>query len=172
MQKLKSEVIIRPFMNDQDDIEQLTHVLNRAYKQLADMGLMYVASYQKSDVTFARIQDGYCLVAIQDDSIVGTATYYPSGTKGGSHRYEKEGVGVIGQFGVLPELQSTGVGSALLESIEQNAFEDGAEELALDTAEGASHLRSYYSKRGYRFIEYTDWEVTNYRSVIMSKSLK
>ena len=172
MQKLKSEVIIRPFMNDQDDIEQLTHVLNRAYKQLADMGLMYVASYQKSDVTLARIKNGYCLVAIQDDSIVGTATYYPSGTKGGCPWYEKEGVGVIGQFGVLPELQSTGVGSALLESIEQKAFEDGAEELALDTAEGASHLRSYYAKRGYRFIEYTDWEVTNYRSVIMSKSLQ
>ena len=32
-------------------------------------------------------------------------------------------------------------------------------------------LIDYYQKRSYRFIEYVDWDVTNYRSVILSKSL-
>ncbi|MBW1796697.1 MAG: GNAT family N-acetyltransferase, partial [Deltaproteobacteria bacterium] len=46
---------------------------------------------------------------------------------------------------------------------------DGASELALDTAEQATHLINWYERLGYRFIEYVDWDVTNYRSVIMSK---
>ena len=44
--------------------------------------------------------------------------------------------------------------------------------VTLDTAEGAEHLIRTYEKRGYRFIEYVQWEVTNYRSVVMSKKLK
>jgi len=46
------------------------------------------------------------------------------------------------------------------------------EELALDTAEGASHLIKYYSDKGYRFIEYINWEITNYRNVVLSEKLK
>ena len=72
---------------------------------------------------------------------------------------------------VEPELQRTGLGAALLEFVERKARADGFAELALDTAEGATHLIAYYSGRGYRFIDYTNWDVTNYRSVIMSKTL-
>ena len=43
--------------------------------------------------------------------------------------------------------------------------------LALDTAEGATHLIDWYAKLGFEFVEYTQWEVTNYRSVIMAKPL-
>ena len=28
-----------------------------------------------------------------------------------------------------------------------------------------------YTKRGYRFIEYSQWDIVNYRSVILSKRL-
>ena len=69
------------------------------------------------------------------------------------------------------DVSGQGIGSAMLELIENRAAELGAEELALDTAEGAIHLIDYYKKRGYRFIEYVDWDITNYRSVILSKRL-
>ena len=32
-------------------------------------------------------------------------------------------------------------------------------------------LITWYERRGYRFVEYCDWEVTNYRSVIHTKTL-
>ena len=51
------------------------------------------------------------------------------------------------------------------------AERDGAAELALDTAEPARHLIDWYTRLGYRFIEYAQWDVTNYRSVVMSKRL-
>ena len=59
----------------------------------------------------------------------------------------------------------------MMDIIEGKAKALGADELALDTAEGASHLIGYYEKRGYRFMEYVNWDVTNYRSVIMSKTI-
>lgn len=172
MIKFGNGIEIRTFRIDLDDIDQLTHVLNTAYKQLADMGLKYLASHQKSDITYERIKDAYCLIALKENSIVRTISYYSPGIKDGTRWYEREGVGVFGQFGVLPKFQSTGIGSALIELIEKKAADEGVEELALDTAEQAIHLINYYSKRGYRFIEYTSWDVTNYRSVIMSKKLQ
>ncbi|WP_312116724.1 hypothetical protein [Brevibacillus reuszeri] len=42
---------------------------------------------------------------------------------------------------------------------------------SLDTAEGAHHLIRYYSARGYRHVDYVQWNETNYRSVLMSKKL-
>jgi len=47
----------------------------------------------------------------------------------------------------------------------------GASEIALDTAEPATHLQDWYISRGYRPIEFAQWAHTNYRSIIMSKPL-
>ena len=55
--------------------------------------------------------------------------------------------------------------------VEQRAATSGAKEIALDTAETAHHLIDWYTRLGYRHIEHADWKHTNYRSVIMSKSL-
>ena len=41
----------------------------------------------------------------------------------------------------------------------------------LDTAAEADHLRRWYSEQGYRFIEYTLWDSSNYRSAVLSKVL-
>ena len=46
-----------------------------------------------------------------------------------------------------------------------------ADEVALDTAEGATHLISIYARRGYRLVEHVRWQHATYRSVIMSKRL-
>lgn len=53
--------------------------------------------------------------------------------------------------------------------VEARAAETGAVEIALDTAEPATHLVAWYGRRGYRLIEHAQWGHTNYRSVIMSK---
>ncbi|PEE40886.1 GNAT family N-acetyltransferase [Bacillus pseudomycoides] len=163
---------IRVFDSKKDDIEQLTRVLNKSYKKLADLGFNYLASHQDSSITLERIKKALCLVAIQDNKIIGSISYYSPENNKGCNWYNKGNVATIGQFGIHPSYQSMGIGRKLIELVEEFAIKEGIEELALDTAEGASHLIKYYSDKGYRFIEYINWEITNYRSVILSKKLK
>jgi GNAT superfamily N-acetyltransferase len=154
-----------------DSITELTQLINRAYKDLADMGLKYVGTWQDEEITRKRISTSECYLGIIDGKIVATINLRNPGTGKGPAWYERGDVAFFSQFCVEPELRRQGIGSYLLEYAENRAREIGAGELALDTAEPAKHLIAYYEKRGYRFIEYFDWKVTNYRSVIMSKTL-
>lgn len=154
-----------------DSLADLTALLNRAYKQLLDMGLRYVATWQDEQVTRRRIENAECWVAEQGGRIVGTITLYPPGRGKGHAFYERPDVAKIGQFGVEPGLQGTGIGSRLMDRVEERARELGAAELAGDTAEPAEHLHRFYARRGYRLVGRTRWEVVNYESVILSKTL-
>jgi GNAT superfamily N-acetyltransferase len=163
---------IREFDPERDSITELTKLLNRSYKQLADMGFRYHATFQGDDVTKDRIADAYCLIGTKEGKIVATISYYDKCGRDYCSWYDKEGIGHFGQFGVEPEMQKNGIGSKLIQLIEDHSRERGDLELALDTAEGAEHLVRTYEKRGYRFMEYVQWPITNYRSVVMSKKLK
>lgn len=44
--------------------------------------------------------------------------------------------------------------------------------MACDTAEGALDLITLYEKRGYRRVGDMQWNETNYRSVVLAKSLR
>jgi GNAT superfamily N-acetyltransferase len=164
-------ITIRP-LAETDDIEELTRLLNLAYKALADMNLHFVASHQNAERTRKRVSEGTCFVAVLKGKIVGTICYYPPENTHGTPWYNLANVAHFGQFAVEPELQKSGIGDMLLKTVEQEAFKNGVEELALDTAEPAIHLIEFYKKRGYRFIEFTHWDEVNYRSVIMSKNFK
>ena len=60
----------------------------------------------------------------------------------------------------------------MLEIVEEATLKEGATELAFDTAEHAARLVDYYSKLGFRIVDAIDHRpVTNYKSVVMSKSL-
>lgn len=160
--------IIRQLKNE-DSIVELTGLLNRAYASLAEMGFRYVATWQDEVITRRRVSRGECLVAELDGRLVGTLLLeYPAK---GAEYYEREGVAKFQQFGLEPEYQGMGIGRRLLEIAEQRAHDRGATELALDTAEGAEHLIRMYERWGYHWVGEADWEVTNYRSVIMSKEL-
>ena len=163
-------IAIRP-LNDSDSLDQLTELLHRSYKALADMGLRYYATHQSVEATGDRISNGTCFVAEKDGRIIGTVVYYDPSRSHGSPWLQRPEVAHVGQLAVEPALQRQGLATQLLKRVEETARQDGAAELALDTAEQARHLIEWYERRGYRFIEYADWEVTNYRSVIMSKTL-
>ena len=164
------DVLVRP-LAPPDSIEELTELLHRAYAALARQGFRYVASHQDSQTTRERIQNNICLVGLLQGKIVATICYHsPQQTKG-CPWYDRSDVASFGQFGVASDLQGHGLGSRLMELVEQRASTDGAAELALDTAEGATHLILFYEKRGYRSIGHAQWTVTNYRSVILSKRM-
>ncbi len=158
-------------MNDSDSLEELTEFLHRAYDVLAGMGLRYLATHQEVDVTRRRVAGGVCLLAVNGEKIAGTITCYPPGHCKGSPWLERDAVAHMGQLGVDPDLRGQGIGTRLIAAAESHARAYNATELALDTAEPATHLIEWYKRLGYRFIEYADWDVTNYRSVVMSKKL-
>lgn len=164
------KLVIRE-LRESDSLQILTELLHRAYKILADKGLRYLATHQDVSVTRDRIRLGTCFVAEADGRIVGTITYHDPGHVKGSSWMERDGVAHLNQLGVEPEFRGHGIASRLMEHAENFARSRGVTEIALDTAEPAGHLISWYHRLGYRFIEYTDWEVTNYRSVVMSKTL-
>lgn len=160
---------IRPLFYS-DSFDHITELLHKAYRPLLDMGLRFVATYQDSSVTKERCLDGYTFVVTDDkEQIISTITLYPPKPNPSSEYYSREGLWEFGQFAVLPELQKTGIGGYLIDTVERYAKSKAARELALNTSEKAVHLIEYYRKRGYEFREYVQWDETNYRSVIMSK---
>src|SRR5207253_1167806 len=145
------EVKIR-LLADTDSFAELTELLHRAYAQLADLGLRFVATHQDEATTLHRIQGFECYVAEVDGRIAGTIVFRGPGLSKGCPWYDQPDVACFGQFGVEPELQGRGIGTALLDFVEARARETGAAELALDTADSATHLIELYSRKGYRIV--------------------
>lgn len=166
-------------LRDDDDLDALTDLLHRAYAPLAARGLKYLATHQDVETTRRRASSGVCAVAAQDETVVGTITLYDRGMvqyddldpDDGRRWYAKPNVMVFGQFGVDPSAKGVGIGRALHAWAETKARDRGATELACDTAEPATDLVEMYQRWGYRVVGTTQWGITNYRSVILSKTL-
>ena len=78
----RDKAIIR-LLNESDSLEELTELLHRAYRVLADLNLRYMATHQDVSVTRDRIKNGRCFVAELNGRVVGTITYYePRHSKG------------------------------------------------------------------------------------------
>jgi ribosomal protein S18 acetylase RimI-like enzyme len=165
-----SAVVIRELRPDHS-LAAITELLHAAYAPLAAMGFKYLATHQDEATTRRRLQSGISIVAELGGSIVGTVTLRAPKAESRCAWYLQPGVWSFGQFSVRPDLQRHGLGKKLMHTIEQRAIEHGATELALDTAEGATHLVRWYERLGFRFIQHVSWEETNYRSVVMSKRL-
>ena len=154
-----------------DSVEELTSLLRTAYRELADMGLRYVATWQDEEITRDRIGRAECFIALDRGELVGTIAFESAPVTRGCEYYDRPGVASFHQFAVAPDRQRRGVGSLLLRTVGQRASATGAEELALDTADEATHLIAFYERHGYRIVGRADWPDTNYESVIMAKSI-
>lgn len=169
--ELPSGLIVRE-VGPSDSIGELTRLLHRAYAPLARRGLRYLATHQDEDTTRRRIAGGYCIVAVLDSRLVGTVTLQPKEAPGPCAWYMRAGVAWCEQLAVEPSLHNRGIGTLLMELVEERALHTGAEEVALDTAEQAGVLIAWYQRLGYRLVGTADWEITNYRSVVLSKRLR
>ncbi len=159
-------------LSPDDSIGDLTMLIRRAYKQLADMGLQYVATWQDEEITRRRSEKGECYVALLDGELAGTITFYPAGSAESCAYYDRPGVAVFGQFAVDPGHQRQGIGALLLARVERRARDMKATEIALDTSDKATHLIDLYQRFGYAVVETANWDETNYKSVIMAKKLR
>lgn len=154
-----------------DSLEELTHLIHIAYRQLADMGFRYWGTHQSVQDTKDRIAKGECYVVEHSQTIIGTVVLNFSNNSSHHPWYDRPDVTSFHQFAVNPAFQGQGIGSMMMDTIENRAKELRVKELACDTAEHAFHLIHMYEKRGYRKVDEADWDGTNYRSVILSKSL-
>ncbi len=159
-------------LDQSSSLDDLTSLVHRAYRQLADLGFKYWATHQTVEDTKKRISRGDCYIKFVDGKIVATVVLNDPNKISGHPWYSRENVTSFSQFAVDPEFQRRGIGSELMDFIEQKAIDLGVDEISCDTAEGASHLIKMYSNRGYRIVDTADWDITNYTSVILSKKLK
>lgn len=158
-------------LRDDDSIEAITALLHLAYAPLAAQGFRYLATHQSEDVTRHRLGEGIALVAQIEKRIIATLTVSPPKTASRCEWYRRSGVWSLGQFGVHPDFQGSGIGRRLMAEAEKIAMSQGAQELALDTAEDALHLVNWYQRIGFVRVQFVDWDETNYRSVVLSKRL-
>lgn len=154
-----------------DDISALTSLLHLAYKPLLDSGMEYVAGRQDDATTTRRIGGGRLCWVIDQPCLLATATLSPPHLVHGCAWYDRDDVASVGQFAVHPEWQGRGLGALLMSQAEQAARALAAAEVAVDTSEHAHHLINWYERLGYRFVGHADWNVTNYRSVVLSKTI-
>jgi GNAT superfamily N-acetyltransferase len=80
-------------------------------------------------------------------------------------------VASLHQLAVEPSLQGKGIGRALIAACERWARESGFAELALDTAEPATHLVALYARLGFAQVDTVQWPGKCCRSVMISKRL-
>ena len=156
---------------ESDSIDELTSLLHRAYARLGKMGLNYTAVDQTPEVTAKRIQGGNCFVVTAESKLVGTIVAKPTYAQSECEYFTRSGVAAAHQFAVDPDHQGSGIGRMLLERAEQWAKESGYKELAMDTAEQATHLIELYTRLGYRHVGWVQWPGKVYRSVVLSKYL-
>jgi GNAT superfamily N-acetyltransferase len=171
----KAKIINFSEIESSETIKELTELLHLSYKRLADMGLKFVATYQTPEYTKSFLKNGECFVIInEDEKIIATVMYYNSPfmkEKDTPAWYLNDNVAYFGKFAVHPDYQCKGIGGKMMDFLEEYAKSKGKTELALDTSEKALHLIKHYGEKGYRFIQHHQWDVTNYRSVVMSKKL-
>ena len=161
---------IRP-LSSTDSLQELTELLHRAYARLAEMGLNYTAVDQSSEVTEQRIEGGQCFVAASGKKLVGTVVVKPTYHSSECEYFTKVGVAAVHQFAVEPEAQGQGIGKSLLLACEEWALVRGYKEIAMDTAEQATHLVTMYQRYGYQLVGHVQWPGKVYKSVVLSKAL-
>ena len=165
------EILIRPWQPS-DCVEELTGLIRRAYRRNADLGFHFVATHQGPEITQERLNAGFPFVALREGKTIGTITLeFPVEIPHGDYMTDKP-LALFGQFAVEPALQGSGIGRRLIQTVESVAKRLGAQEMCLDTAQGADHLIGYYQRLGYEIRAEADWRPeVNYKSWVMVKSL-
>ncbi|OAB63727.1 hypothetical protein AY599_04675 [Leptolyngbya valderiana BDU 20041] len=172
---------VRPLLAT-DPIAPITALLHRAYQSQRDRGMDPLAGRQSVEITRQRCYRGQTFLALTPaggapssrlaERLLGAILFQEREDAAFPPWFLRKDVTHFSQFAVEPTLQRGGVGSALLNRVEQETLALGATELALSMAEPDAPLREYYERRGYRVVQTWQWPYTNYLSLIMSKTLQ
>lgn len=170
---MELQVLKSPFRNQsfqlrlatESDVPELRLLVNEAYKELADLGFNYTATYQDEKVTLQRIQSGRAFILTENNVLVATVLLSEK------NYFTNRRTAYVGQLGVKHSYKRLGLGSLLMDHCEQVARSEGFPAIQLDTAKPALHLVRWYEKRGYEVVGSMQWEGKTYESFIFEKNL-
>jgi len=152
-------------LSEENDIPAIRLLVNAAYKELADMGLNYTATYQDEEETRRRLSQGRAFVLLDQDKIIATILFKKE------NKFTNRNTAYLGQLAIQPELKRLKIGTLLMNFCEGLATNEGFDGIQLDTAKPATHLVSWYQRRGYQIVGETRWEGKTYESWIFEKPL-
>ena len=145
------------------DLEPLLSLIHRAYAANKALGFNFYGTRETMEDLRKVHSEGALWKLVEGARLSGTIRL---------HEYpELPGVLYINRMCVEPEIQKRGLGGSLLEFAESEARRRGLKALRLDTAKPFERLVGWYRKLGFAVIDETQWDVTNYRSVIMEKQI-
>jgi len=147
------------------DVPSIRRLVNAAYKDLADLGLNYTATYQDEKITRERISQGRAFLLEKEGQLMGTVLLKKE------NWFTQRNSAYVSQLAVAPKLKNQGLGSLLMDLCEDLATREGFDSIQLDTAKPAGHLVAWYLKRGYQIVGETHWEGKTYDSWIFEKPL-
>lgn len=171
------DITIRPLAAT-DCLRTLTELLHAAYASLAAQGWNFTAVDQSVDVTRDRLAGAQGFVAEAAGRLVGTIAV--RGPKPPDETYIADpppplyttpGTAILSQLGVHPDWRGQRLAERLIDAAETWAAAQGLQQIALDTAEPATALRTRYARRGYAEVGVVQWQGKTYRSVLMCKPL-
>lgn len=164
-------ISIAPIQPD-DDAMAVFRLVQRAYAPLAAEGLRFTATYQNASQIMSRLHEDRGFLIRRQGQIIGAfGMTYPEKPNYGDWVCPGS-LASFQLFCVDPDCQGLGVGTRALRHMERLAKEWGAEWLALDTADTAAHLISFYRRNGFERVGSVDYRPsTNYLSVVLAKPI-
>ncbi|MCA9271590.1 MAG: GNAT family N-acetyltransferase [Phycisphaerales bacterium] len=171
----QAPVTVRRFLTG-DSIEEITHLLHRAYARQKAIGLDPLAGRQDYARTLDRVLNSECFLAFMDHEqdnqrIVGVILLNEHEQVTFPEYFLRDGVAHFAMFAVDPTLQAIGVGTRLLDTCVRRARELGNTQMALSMAKPDAALLRYYERRGYEQVQEWQWPYTNYVSLILAKDI-
>ena len=136
------QVVVRPA--SESEIQSLVSVVHAAVEQYRDTLDPPSGAHGETEETIGqKMLKGGAVVATYEDRIVGCAFWEA-----------EESWLYVGRLAVLPEYRRTGVGSRLLQWIEDLAIRHGHGRVQLGVRLALPGLKDYYARKGYGVIRY------------------
>jgi len=154
-----------------DPLDEVTHLLHRAFRDLARQGIACQCASQPVHKTRERVARGDCFIAVTGSEIIGTVTLEPPDRASAIAAYRDAGTASVHQLAVDPARQGEGIGAALVRHAGAWASARRYGRLALDTPEGASRQVAWYFERGFDVVEKAHVPGRRYGSVVLAKRL-
>ncbi|WP_339188172.1 sulfur-containing aminoacid acetyltransferase SnaB [Bacillus sp. FSL M8-0025] len=129
------------------DAEQLLALTLRAYEPIRKLGIRFAAAHADLDLVLKNIRKNACYVMEEDGRIIATITLrMPWGKQPGPY-----GVPHIWWFAVDPGIGKKGIGTKLLQWLEETILRDTLKVpfVSLGTADKHPWLIEMYERKGY-----------------------
>jgi len=154
-----------------DSLDTLTHLLHRAFEDLAHRGIECQCAKQSTALTSDRVKRGECFIAVSGGQMIGTITLEHPDRSSAIEAYRDLATASIHQLAVDPASQGAGVGGALIAYAGAWAGARRYERLALDTPQGASREVAWYLGRGFDLAQTVHVPGRRYASTVLTKEL-